>query len=137
MKQLTDTEKQKLAAKIKEEQKRQQTLREKNPDLPETFKAASAKTRIVRRIALRHLWKYIFLGIILCLLAFNVYKFLMWRDFFSNEIINLNVLIALTLLFNHIAFNFTKTGRTSRVMKMVALAWIVVVSIYIYISWVA
>ena len=137
MKQLTDTEKQKLAAKIKEEQKRQQTLREKNPDLPETFKAASAKTRIVRRIALRHLWKYIFLGIIFCLLAFNVYKFLMWRDFFSNEIINLNVLIALTLLFNHIAFNFTKTGRTSRVMKMVALAWIVVVSIYIYISWVA
>ena len=137
MKQLTDTEKQKLAAKIKEEQKRQQTLREMNPDLPETFKAASAKTRIVRRIALRHLWKYIFLGIILCLLAFNVYKFLMWRDFFSNEIINLNVLIALTLLFNHIAFNFTKTGRTSRVMKMVALAWIVVVSIYIYISWVA
>ena len=137
MKQLTDTEKQKLAAKIKEEQKRQQTLRERNPDLPETFKAASAKTRIVRRIALRHLWKYIFLGIILCLLAFNVYKFLMWRDFFSNEIINLNVLIALTLLFNHIAFNFTKTGRKSRVMKMVALAWIVVVSIYIYISWVA
>ena len=137
MKQLTDTEKQKLAAKIKDEQKRQQTLREMNPDLPETFKAASAKTRIVRRIALRHLWKYIFLGIILCLLAFNVYKFLMWRDFFSNEIINLNVLIALTLLFNHIAFNFTKTGRTSRVMKMVALAWIVVVSIYIYISWVA
>ena len=137
MKQLTDTEKQKLAAKIKDEQKRQQTLRERNPDLPETFEAVSAKTRIVRRIALRHLWKYIFLGIILCLLAFNVYKFLMWRDFFSNEIINLNVLIALTLLFNHIAFNFTKTGRTSRVMKMVALAWIVVVSIYIYISWVA
>ena len=137
MKQLTDTEKQKLAAKIKDEQKRQQTLREMNPDLPESFEATSAKTRIVRRIALRHLWKYIFLGIILCLLAFNVYKFLMWRDFFSNKIINLNVLIALTLLFNHIAFNFTKTGRKSHVMKMVALAWIVVVSIYIYISWVA
>ena len=137
MKQLTDTEKQKLAAKIKDEQKRQQTLRERNPDLPETFEAVSAKTRIVRRIALRHLWKYIFLGIILCLLAFNVYKFLMWRDFFSNEIINLNVLIALTLLFNHIAFNFTKTDRKSHVMKMVALAWIVVVSVYIYISWVA
>ena len=137
MKQLTDTEKQKLAAKIKDEQKRQQTLRERNPDLPETFKATSAKTRIVRRIALRHLWKYIFLGIILCLLTFNVYKFLMWRDFFSNEIINLNLLFPLMLLFNHIAFNFTKTGRKSRVMKMVALAWIVVVSVYIYISWVA
>ena len=48
MTQLTDTEKQQLDAKIKEEQKRQQALREMNPDLPESFQEASAKTGPIR-----------------------------------------------------------------------------------------
>ena len=137
MKQLTDTEKQKLDAKIQEQQKRQQALRETNPDLPKSFEAASTKTFLGRRLAPKHLWKYGLIGIILCLLAFNVFQFLRWRDFGTNKGINLNLLIALMLLFSHIGFNFTKTGRKSRVMKTVAWAWIAIVFVYIYFSWVA
>ena len=135
MKQLTDAEKREFEAKIQEEKERQQALRESNSDLPETFEAASAKTGIARKFVPRQLWKYGFLGIILCLLAFNVFQFFRWGDFGSNRNINLNLLIALTLLFIHIAFNFTKTGWKSRVMKTVAWAWMVLVFIYLYISW--
>ena len=142
MRQLTDIEKQQLEGKIKKEQERQQTLREKTPDLPESFEKASAKTGLVRtrlvgKIALRHLWKYGMLGLILCLLAFNVFQFLKWRDFGSNKVLNLNTLGALTLLFNHIGFNFTKTGWKGRVMKIVACVWIGLVFAYIYWAWVA
>ena len=135
MSRLTPTEKQQLDAKIKEEQKRQQALRESNPELPESFEAASTKTLLPRTFAAKHLWKYGLLGIILCLLAFNVFQFLRWGDFGSNRGINLNLLTALMLLFIHIAFNFTKTGWKSHVMKTVAYAWIVLVFVYLYISW--
>ena len=135
MKQFTNTEKEQLKEKIKAEQERQQTLRETNPDLPESFETASAKTQGMRRLVPKHLWKYGLLGLILCLLAYNVFQFFRWPDFGSDKLINLNLLIALMLLFNHIAFNFTKTGQKSRVMKIVAFAWIVLVFIYLYISW--
>ena len=137
MKQLTDAEKQQLDAKIKEEQKRQQALRELNPDLPESFEEASAKTILPKKFAPKHLWKYGLLGIILCLLAFNTFLFFRMPNFGANRGVNLNLLIAFMLLFNHIAFNFTKTGWKSRVMKIVALVWIVLVCVYMYISWVA
>lgn len=136
MKQLTATEKRQLEGKIKKEQERQQTLRENNPDLPKSFEKASAKTGPVRKFA-KPLWKYCLLGLILCLIAFNVFQFLTWRDLGSNRLLNLNMLVALMLLFTHIGFNFTKTGRKSRLMKTVACVWIVFVFVYIYISWVA
>ena len=55
MKQLTDAEKQQLEGKIKKEQERQQTLRETNPDLPESFEAASTKTLLPKKFATKHL----------------------------------------------------------------------------------
>lgn len=137
MRQLTHAEKQQLAGKIEKLQERQQTLREMNPDLPESFEKAAAKTGFVRRFIPKHLWKYGLLGIILCLLTFNAFRFLKWPGFGSNTIINLNLMIALTLLLNHIAFNFTKTGWKSRVMKIVACVGMLFVFVYIYISWVA
>ena len=123
MRELTPAEKEQLEGKIKKEQERQQILRETNPELPKSFETASAKTRLVRRFTLKRLWKYGFLGIILCLLAFNVFQFLTWRNFGSNKILNLKILVALMLLFTHIGFNFTKIGRKSRVMKTVAYAF--------------
>jgi hypothetical protein len=63
VKQLTDAEKQELETKIQKEKERQQALRERNPDLPETLEVASAKTGLVRRFGPRHLWKYGFLAI--------------------------------------------------------------------------
>ena len=137
MRELTPAEKEQLEGKIKKEQERQQILRETNPELPKSFETASAKTRLVRRFTLKRLWKYGLLVLILCLLAFNVFQFLTWRNFGSNKILNLKILVALMLLFTHIGFNFTKTGRKSRVMKTVACVWMVLVFVYIYISWVA
>ncbi len=135
MKQLTDTEKQQLDAKIKEEEKRQQTLREANPDLPKNFKTALTETSGMsgmRRLVPKGLWKYGFLIIILCLLAFNIFIFFIAQDFDPKSVIYLNIMIALMLLFNHIAYNITKKGWISRVMKTVAWVWIVFVLGYMF-----
>ena len=132
MKQLTDTEKQQLAGKIKGEKERQDTLREMHPDLPETLEAASEKTGLFRRFSLNYFWKYGMLAVILCLLVFNVFQLLKWRNFGSNEYLNVNLVVALMLLLNHIAFYFTGTGRNSRVMKIVAGVWAVLGLIYIF-----
>ena len=130
MKQLTDTEKQQLDAKIKEEQKRQQALRESNPDLPESFEAASAKTGIIRKFASRRLWKYGFLGIVLCLLAFSVMNLLRSRNFDYDQYGG--PVIALILLFNHIAYDFTTEGWKSIVMKTIAWVWIAFGLVYFF-----
>ena len=137
MKQLTDAERQQLDAKIKEEQKRQQVLRETNPDLPESFKAASAETQGMRKLVPEYLWKYGFLVVILCLLAFSVFLFFKGQDSDSKKAFNLNLMIVLMLLFNHIAYYFTTKGWKSWVMKTVAWVWIALILVYMYISWVA
>ncbi len=132
MKQLTDAEKQQLAAKIKYVKERQQALRENNPDLPKTLEAASVETGDVRKFRLNYFWKYGMLAIILCLAAFNVFQLLRWRNFGSNDYLNVNLVVALMLLFNHIAFHFTKVGWTSRVMKIAAGIWAVLGLVYIF-----
>ena len=132
MKQLTDAEKQHLEEKIKAEKERQQALREDNPDLPETLEAVSSKTGLFRRFGLNYLWKYGMLAVILCLLVFNVFQLLKWKNFGSNEYLNVNLIVALMLLLNHIAFSFIKTGWKSRVMKIVAGIWAVLGLVYIF-----
>ena len=132
MRQLTNAEKQQLAGKIERLQERQQTLRETNPDLPETLEAVSAKTGLVQKFRLNYFWKYGMLAIILCLLAFNVFQLLKWKNFGSNDYLNVNLVVALMLLFNHIAFHFTKAGWTSRVMKIGAGIWAILGLIYIF-----
>ena len=81
MKQLSDTENQELAAKIKDEQKRQQTLREMYPNTPEDSKETSAGTGFTSS----YLWKYGFLAIILCLLAYSLFIQFKWWDFSSDK----------------------------------------------------
>ena len=121
MKQLTDTKKQQLKTKIEEERERQRVLR-MNPNRP----VVSAETEFT----LSFLWKYGMLAIILWLLAYNLMHLLKWHNFAYDEYGNL--IIALMLLFNHIAYNFTKTGWKSRVMKTVARVWIVFGLVYIF-----
>ena len=137
MKQLTDAEKQELETKIEKEKERQQALRESNPDLPESFEEASAETQGMRRLVPKYLWKYGFLVVILSLLAFNVVIFFKGRDSSFAKAFNLNLMVALMLLFNHIAYYFTTKGWKSWLMKTVAWVWIVLVFVYMYISWVA
>lgn len=129
MKQLTDAEKQELETKIEIEKERQQALRETNPDLPETFEEASAKTGIFREFAPRRLWKYGFLGIIFCLLVFSVINLVRSRNFGYDQYGSL--VVGLILLFNHIAYYFTQTGWKSIVMKTVAWVWIAFGLVYI------
>ena len=129
MKQLTDTEKQELETKIQKEKERQQTLRESNPDLPESFEAASAKTGVVQKFMPRRPWKYGFLVIVLGLLAFSVINLIGSRDFGYDQYGGL--VIGLVLLFNHIAYNFTTKGWKSIVMKTVAWVWMAFGSVYI------
>ena len=117
MKQLTDTEKQELETKIKEERERQKHLRETNPDLPETLKTASAKTDFTQS----SLWKYGFLIIILCLLALNVFIFFRPQDFDPKSGVYLAPMVTLILLFNHIAYYITTKGWKSWVMKKIII----------------
>ena len=130
MKQLTNTEKQELETKIQKEKERQQALRESNPDLPETFDEASAKTGIVRKFVPGRLWKYGFLVILLGLLVFSVINLLISRNFGYDQYGTL--VIGLILLFFHIAYYFTTKGWKSIVMKTVAWVWIAFGLVYIF-----
>lgn len=121
VKQLTDTEKHELEAKIKDERKRQGTLR-MNPNRP----AVSTEVEFTFNI----LWRYGFLVLILCLLAFNVMHLLKWRNFAYDQYGNL--MIALMLLFNHIAYNLTTKGWKNVVMRIGAWVWIVLVFVYVF-----
>ena len=118
MKQLTYAEKQQLEVKIDEERERQRARR-MNPNTPGT----SPKTD--------HLHKYGMLALIFCLLVFAVVHLLKYRDFAYDKYANL--IVALMLLFNHIAYNFIKTGWKNRVMRTVAWTWMVLG--FVYILW--
>lgn len=120
MKALTYAEKQQLVAKIKEERERQRVL-QMSPNIP----VVSAETEFTFNL----LWNYGMLVIILCLLIFSVQHLLKWRDFAYDEYGNL--IVTLMLLFNHIAYNFTKTGGKNRVMRAVAWIWMALGFVYI------
>ncbi len=123
MREFNDAEKQQLQAKIKDEQERQhQTVKEIALRNEEASKSGTST-------ALSYFWKYGFLVIILCLLAFNVIILLLWWDFVYDRYANL--VVALALLFNHIVFYLTKIGWPSRVMKTIACIWIVFALAYI------
>lgn len=57
-----------------------------------------------------NLWRYGFLGVILCLLAFNGLILLKWTSSSHSHVPYVNLVVALGLLLSHIAFYFTKTG---------------------------
>ena len=131
MKQLTNAQKQHLDAKIKQE--RQKELREKSPNPPQDSKSTS----IVTRFTSSYLWKYGFLGIILCFIAFNAFILIRWWGFESeNNYIQpqsyMGLMLALMLLFNHIAGFLTTKGWKSIVMKIAASVWIAFVLVYFF-----
>ena len=118
MKELTHAEKQHFEEKIEVERQRQRTLR-MNPNTPGTSPKAD------------RLHKYGMLALILCLLAFAVMHLLKYRDFDEYG----NLIVGLMLLFNHIAYNFTKIGWKHHVMRTIAWTWMVLG--FVYIFWVA
>ena len=126
MRHLTRSEKQELETGIKDEEESQEALREINPNTPEESKIAT----IVTRLTSSYLWKYGGLVFILCLLAYNVFHLLKFRNFGYDQY-GLPM-ITLMLLFNHIAYYITMKGRKSVVMKTVAWAWIALVFVYLF-----
>ncbi len=70
------------------------------------------------------------LALLLCLLVFNVWHLLKWRNFAYDQYGG--IMITLALLFNHAAFYLTMKGRKSIVMKAVACVWIVLVFVYLF-----
>ena len=112
MREFTQAEKHQLQIKIGEQERKQRIVGEiirKNKEAKRT-----GPIGIV--------WKYGLLAIILCLFGFNVILYFYARhSSYPQSIILLNFVVALMLLLNHIAFNFTKTGRSSLVMKTLAI----------------
>ena len=117
MKTFTDAEKQKLQAKIKDEQERQRVLREIAQIENEK---ESKRRRGIISTALST--KYGFLVLILCLLVWSITSLLERRNSGYDQYGNL--IVGLMLLFNHIAYHFTKKGWLSRVMKTIAWIWL-------------
>lgn len=117
MRQFTDAEKQELKEKIKDEQERQKQLAEL---LAQQKDGAPQKTSTAG--------KFIYLGIVLCLLAFNVIILLNVRHIRPDQFGGL--IFALWAIFDCIAVYFTKTGWRRLVMKTVARVWYVVMFAY-------
>ena len=119
MKQLSDTEK--------------QELQEKPLNPAEDSKWTSAVTRFTSS----YLWKYGFLTFILCFVIFNAFILIRWwrLDDENNHIEHqsyMGLVIALILLFNHIAYFLTTKGWKSIVMKIVAWVWIGLGFVYFF-----
>ena len=130
MRVFTDTEKQQLQAKIKDEQERQRVLRE---SIQIEKEKESKRMKGIISTALSY--KYSMLGFILFLIVLNIFLLLPLRNYDSHTY--LVPIITLALLFNHIAYQFTKKGWLSRVMKTVMWVWLVFVWAYIlWIFWI-
>ena len=125
MKVFTDAEKQQLQAKIKDEQERQRTLRE---SIQIEKEKESKRSRGIISTVLSV--KYGFLVFILLLIVLDIHLLLPLRHYDPHSFLAL--VVTLMLLFNHIAYQFTKRGWLSRVMKTIAWIWIVFGSAYLF-----
>ena len=124
MRVFTDAEKQQLQAKIKVEQERQRVLREITQI--ENEKESKRRKGIISTVLS---YKYLMLGFLLFVLigylivlppqSYNYHSYLA-------------PITLLMVLLNHIAWNFTRRGWPSRVMKTIAWVWIVFVCAYLF-----
>ncbi len=125
MKTFTDAEKQQLQAKITDEQERQRVLKE----IAQTEREKeSNRRRGIISTALSY--KYVMLGFLLFVLIGYVILLPPWQNYSYHNY--LGPITLLMVIFNHIAWNFTKKGRLSRVMKTIAWIWIVFVCVYLF-----
>jgi small-conductance mechanosensitive channel len=124
MKVFTDAEKQQLQAKIKIEQERQRVLKE----VAQIEKEKEAK-RSKGIISTALSYKYVMLGLLLFVII--GYVILLPPQSYNSHTY-LGPITLLMVLLNHIAWNFTKRGRLSRVMKTIAWIWIAFVWAYLF-----
>ena len=130
MKAFTDAEKEQLQTKIEDEHERQRVLKE-SIQIEKEKESKRGKGIISTVLS----YKYGMLGFILFLIILNIRLLLPRQNYDSHTY--LLPMITLMLLFNHIAYHFTKKGWLSRVMKIVAWTWIMFVWAYIlWIFWI-
>jgi hypothetical protein len=78
------------------------------------------------------LWKHGFLIVLLCLLAANIVNLTRnLKSGYSGEKYT-NMVVAIALLFNHIAFFYAASGLWSKIMKTIAVAWLIFGGVYIF-----
>jgi hypothetical protein len=78
------------------------------------------------------LWKHGFLVVLLCLLAANIVNLTKnLKSGYSGEKYS-NMVVALTLLFNYVASFYATSGVWSKIMKTIAVAWLIFGGIYIF-----
>ena len=124
MRVFTDAEKQQLQAKIEDEQERQRMLRESIQ--VESEKEAKRKRGIISTVFSS---KYVGLGFLLLMLIGYLIVLPPQSYNYHSYLVPITLLM---LLFNHIAWNFTKRGRLSRVMKTIAWIWMAFVVAYLF-----
>ena len=120
MRVFTDAEKQQLQAKIEDEQERQRVLKE-----IAQIENEKESQRSKGVISTAFSYKYGFLVFILLLIVLDIHLLLPLRHYDPHSFLAL--VVTLMLLFNHIAYQFTKRGWLSRVMKTVAWIWMLFV----------
>ena len=125
MRVFTAAEKQQLQAKIEDEQERQRALRE-SIQIEKEKEAKRSKGIISTALS----YKYSFLVLILFLLVWSADPLMKWHNFDRFQFNSL--VVPLMLLFNHVAWHFTKKGRLSRVMKTIAAIWAVFGCAYLF-----
>lgn len=125
MRVFTDAEKQQLQTKIEDEQERQQALKE-SIQIEKEKEAKMSKDIISMAFS----FKYGFLVFIFLLIVLNIYLLLPLRNYDSYTLVN--PIVTLMLLFNHIAWHFTKKGWPSRVMKTIAWIWLIFGCAYLF-----
>ena len=125
MRVFTDAEKQQLQAKIKDEQERQRVLKE----IAQIENEKESKRR-QGIISTALSYKYVMLGFLLFVLIGYVILLPPWQNYGYH--VYLGPITLLMVIFNHIAWNFTKRGRLSRVMKTIAWIWIVFVFAFLF-----
>ncbi len=121
----TDAEKEQLQAKIEDEQERQRALRK---SIQIEKKKESKRSRGIISTALSY--KYSMLGFILFLIALNLFLLLPRQNYDYHTY--LVPMVTLMLLFNHIAYQFTKRGWPSYVMKTIAWVWMIFGCAYLF-----
>ena len=125
MRVFTDAEKEQLQAKIADEQERQRVLREIIQI--EKEKEAKRSRGIISTVVS---YKYGFLVLIIFLVVWSADPLMKWQNFDRFQFSS--IVVPLMLLFNHIAYQFTKKGWLSRVMKTIAWIWIVFGCTYLF-----
>ncbi|MDD7985262.1 hypothetical protein PQO01_09890 [Lentisphaera marina] len=77
-------------------------------------------------------WKHLFLAILLVILGFNIIHLVKMLESDYSGPKYANILIAILLLLNHVAYQYTQKGVLSTTMKTLSTLWLIGVFYYLF-----